>query len=218
MTAARRVPWWGVVSSVAAPVLLIVGWTVGAALQPAGPPPYNALRQTVSALAAHGATDRWVMTLALFAVGLCDVITGLALRPAALAGRIALIVGGVGGMLVAANPEPAGGTSPQHAFFAAIGFVMLTLWPAAAIRRSGLIPWALHRPVALCAAGLTAALLGWFVIELLIGGPLIGLSERALGEFQAIWPLTVVMSCRLAALPATPIPAPVLEKNQEQQR
>ena len=30
----RGVPWWGVLSSVAAPVVLIGGWTVAAALQP----------------------------------------------------------------------------------------------------------------------------------------------------------------------------------------
>ncbi len=218
MTSARRVPWWGVTSSVAAPVLLVIGWTTGAALQPRGPHSYDALRQTVSALAAYGATDRWVMTLALLAVGVCDVITGLALRPAARAGRVVLIGGGIGGMLVAANPEPAGGTTPQHAFFAAVGFVALTLWPVLAARRSGLIPWALHRPVGLCAAAVSAALLGWFTLELLTGGSLIGLSERALGVFQAIWPLTVVMSCRLAGLPASAIPAPVRKKNQEQQR
>ena len=45
----RGVPWWGVVSSAAAPVLLLAGWTVAAALQPRS---YDALDGTVSALAA----------------------------------------------------------------------------------------------------------------------------------------------------------------------
>ena len=98
-------PWWGVVSSVASPVLLIGGWTVAAMLQP---PSYNPVTQTVSALAARGATDRWEMTLVLLTVGVCDVVTGVALRPAAPAGRLILVVAGLAGILVAANPEHAG--------------------------------------------------------------------------------------------------------------
>jgi hypothetical protein len=55
----RGVAWWGVVSAVAAPVLLIGGWTVAAGLQPR----FDPVADTVSALAAIGATDRWVMSL-----------------------------------------------------------------------------------------------------------------------------------------------------------
>lgn len=56
MVALRAVPWPGVVSSAASPVLLIGGWTLAAALQP---PSFNPVTDTVSALAAIGATDRW---------------------------------------------------------------------------------------------------------------------------------------------------------------
>jgi hypothetical membrane protein len=74
-----------VVSSAASPVLLIGGWTVAATLQP---PSFNPVTDTVSALAALGATDRWLMTLVFVVVGVCDVVTGIALRPAASAGRV----------------------------------------------------------------------------------------------------------------------------------
>jgi hypothetical protein len=57
----------------------------------------------------------------LLAVGVCDVVTGLALRPAATPGRLILIAGGIAGVLVAANPEPARGSSLAHAFWATIG-------------------------------------------------------------------------------------------------
>ena len=73
----RDVPWWGVLSSAAAPVLLVGGWTVAAMLQPGS---FDQVRQTISALAAHGAADRQVMSLALLGVGVCHVITGLALQ------------------------------------------------------------------------------------------------------------------------------------------
>ncbi len=75
----RGVPWWGLASSVAAPVLIVGGWTVAAGLQPHH---FDPVSGSISALAAAGATDRWVLTLALLGVGACHMITGLALgRP-----------------------------------------------------------------------------------------------------------------------------------------
>src|SRR6202142_4643811 len=90
----RSVPWWGLVSSAAAPVLLGGGWTLAAGLQPGS---FDAVAGTISSLAAQGAADRWVMTLALAGTGACHVVTGLALRPAALAGRLVPVAGGAGG-------------------------------------------------------------------------------------------------------------------------
>src|SRR5947199_8148923 len=110
----RGVPWWGVLSSAVAPVLLIGGWTVAAGLQPES---FDPVSETISALAAQNAADRWVMTLALGAVGASYVLTGLALRPAAWPGRLVLMAGGVATVLVAANPEPAGSGSVPHAFW-----------------------------------------------------------------------------------------------------
>ncbi len=83
MRAAKDVRWWGATASVTAPLLLITGWTIAARLQPHR---YDAIRQTVSALAAHGASDRWVMTLAFLGVAVCNICIGLALRPAAWTG------------------------------------------------------------------------------------------------------------------------------------
>ena len=188
-------PWWGVVSAAAAPVILIAGWTIAAGLQKHR---YYPLRQTVSVLAAHGATDRWVMTLAFLAVGACDVMTGLALYPARTAGRAVLIAGGIAGMLVGASPETLGDSAPApHVLFAAAGFVALTIWPAAAARRDlKTAPWALRPAIATAASLLTLVLFAWFLAELVAGGSRLGLAERALGEFQALWPLAVVLACQ----------------------
>jgi hypothetical membrane protein len=190
------VPWWGLASSLAAPLILFAGWTVAAGLQLHR---YDPVRQTVSLLAAHGATDRWVMTAAFLVVGACDVITGLALRPARMAGRVILVVGGIGGMLVAANPETLGDSAPvTHVLFAALGIVALTIWPAAAARRDydGAIPWTLRPGIAAGASTLTLVLFAWFVAELIVNGSHLGLAERAVGGVQALWPLAVVLSCR----------------------
>lgn len=188
----RGVPWWGVISSAAAPVLLIGGWTVAAGLQPR----FDPVADTVSALAATGATDRWVMSLVFVLVGVCYIITALALRPARAAGRLILIVGAAAGMLVVANPEHAGGFgSVPHFVWACIGLAGLTTWPAAAAQRGTAVPWGLRPNVAAVAVVVLFALLAWFGTELILGAGQAGLAERVTGAAQVSWPLAVVLSC-----------------------
>jgi len=43
------------------------------------------------------------------------------------------------------------------------------------------------------------ALLTWFAAELITGSGQAGLAERIFGAAQALWPLTVVLSCCYAA-------------------
>jgi hypothetical protein len=193
----RAVPWWGVVSSAAAPVLMAGGWTAAGALQPHS---YSPIADTVSALAAVGAPDRWVMTLTFLVVAACDVVTGLALRPARTPGRVILIAGAVAGLLVAANPEQPGTNYPlPHIIFGAVGCAALVAWPAGAWRRGAPVPWGLRPGVSAGAVAVLLALLVWFGAELIAAGGQAGLAERVFGAGQALWPLAVVVSCRLAA-------------------
>src|ERR1700734_995377 len=176
----RSVPWWGVVSSAAAPVLLAGGWAVAAALQPR---PVNAVADTISSLAAGG------------------------LRPAAAPGRLILISGGVAGLLVAANPEPARGGSLPHGLWAPYGFLALAVWPVGSRRRGPWVPYGLRAAVTAVASGALLGLLVWFGAELITRGGQIGLAERVLTEAQAVWPLAVVLTCRQSPLRARPPPA-----------
>jgi hypothetical membrane protein len=191
---ARDVPWWGILSAFAAPVLVIGGWTVAAALQPDH---FDPVRQTISALAAYGAADRWVMTLALAGLGVCHVTTGLALRPAVWPGRLMLMAGGVATAVVAAIPLPAaGGGSLPHGLAAGIGFTALAIWPACGARRGPFVPASL-RPAAAVGATLgLLGLLGWFAAELWTGGGQVGLAERVAAGAESIWPLLVVLDAR----------------------
>jgi len=133
----RGVPWWGVVSSAAAPVLMVGGWTAAASLQPR----FDPVADTVSALAAPGAADRWVMTLTFVVVGVCYVVTALALRPAGTAGRLILITGAVAGMLVAANPERVGDPYPWgHIIWASIGLQVAVPGRLAVLRPVWILP------------------------------------------------------------------------------
>jgi hypothetical membrane protein len=198
------VPWWGVISSAAAPVLLVGGWTAAASLQPR----FDPVADTVSALAAPGATDRWVMTLTFLVVGGCYLVTALALRPAGPAGRLILIIGALAGMLVAANPEHPNDAYPlPHIIAASLGFAGLVTWPAGAWRRGPATPWGLRPAVAAAAVAVLAALVAWFVADLVLGLGQAGLAERVAGAAQALWPLAVVLSCvwrEDAAVPSEP--------------
>ena len=196
----RGVPWWGLVSSAAAPVLLVGGWTLAAALQPGS---FDAVSGTISSLAAQGAADRWVMTLALAGTGACHVITGLALRPAASAGRLILMAGGVAVVLVAAFPETAvDGGSLAHTFWSTFAFVALAVWPLAASRRGSLVPAWLRPGVRAGVAVVLLGLLVWFGTELIGAGRQLGLAERVLAGAEAGWPLVVVLACRWSQAPA----------------
>jgi hypothetical membrane protein len=191
VVAVRGVPWWGGISSAAAPVLLIGGWTVAAGLQPRS---FDPVTDTISALAAQDATDRWVMTFALLGLGACYVMTALALRPAASPGRLILAIGGVATILVAANPEPVGSGSLPHTIWAATAFIALAVWPAVSLRRGSSVPRGLRPAVCISATAVMLGLLVWFYLELALGGRRLGLAERVLAGAEVLWPLTVIVT------------------------
>jgi hypothetical membrane protein len=176
-----------------APIVLIGGWTLAASLQPAR---YSQSSQTISALAARGAHDRLVMTAALALLGLCYLATSVGVRAAALPGRLALALGGLATVAVAAFPQPRHGSAAAHVISATIGFVALALWPALAGRGDG---WfALSRRTSIAASLVLLALLGWFGVAL--GGHDVGLAERFLAGAQSLWPVVVAVSnCRTPA-------------------
>jgi Protein of unknown function (DUF998) len=187
---ARALPWWTRCSAFTAPVLLIGSWTVAAARQPSG---YDPVAQTISALAAVGAGDRWIMTLGLAGVGVCHLLTGLGLRPAAPVGRLVLAGGGVMTIAVAAYPLPGDGrSSTAHGVAAGAAFAALAIWPALAWRGRVDPIGVLRRSVALGASGMLLGLVGWFVVEL-VAGVRVGLAERVAAGAQSMWPLVVVL-------------------------
>ena len=190
---AGGIRWWSVVSASAAPLLLAGGWSLAAGRQPAG---YDSVRDTISALAARGATDRWIMTSALAGVGACYVVSGLGIRAAKRTGRVFLVGGGVATVLVALFPQPARGNSVAHTVAATAAFTALAAWPALAARKGSEAP--LLRPRISIAATLTSfGLLIWFVLE--AHGSHRGVAERAAALTEALWPFLVVATSLGAA-------------------
>lgn len=185
-----QVPWWSLVSAAAGPILLVGGWTLAESRQP---PKYDPVRDTISALAAQGATDRWIMTSALTGLGACYLITAAGLAPANAAGRYVLAVGGAGTVLVAAFPQPAEGNSVAHTAAAIVAFVALGAWPACAARRRP-CPFPLRPKVSALATLALLGLVGWFALDL--HGGQRGVAERLAAAAEALWPLAVVFGSR----------------------
>ena len=190
----QSTPGWTVIGALSAPVLLVAGWVIGAALQPPG---YDAIRDTISALAAQGASDRWVMGGALIGVGIGYLVIAVGLRAAPLTGRAVLAIGGVATCLVAAFAQPAHGNSVTHTIAAAVAFLALATWPIFAGRRFASSPLLLAG-VSRTASAVLVGLVVWFALEL--HGNQRGLAERVAATAQALWPLLVVISARRSRL------------------
>ncbi|WP_240134741.1 DUF998 domain-containing protein [Streptomyces sp. MUM 178J] len=187
----RSVPRWALLSSGCAPVLLIAGWIVAALLEG---PAYDPVTQTISVLASYGAAGFWVMTAALFALGVCHLLTAWGLRAAAPAGRVALGGGGAAAIAVTLFPAPSSGGSLSHGAVAVVGFVFMAVWPVLAADWDGAAPWGLRPAPALAATAVMVVGAGWFLVEIHRQGAA-GVAERLVTCVQSLWPLLVVTSC-----------------------
>jgi len=65
----------------------------------------------VSVLAGYAGTDRWIVTSALFMVGLCYLLLANSLTMLATSARVGLVVAGVAAIGIAACPEPTHGST-----------------------------------------------------------------------------------------------------------
>lgn len=196
---------WVLLPATVAPVALVGAWTWAATRQPPG---YSAVSQTISALAARDATDRWIMTTGLALLGLAHVGTAVLLgRAVRLPARVVLAVGGLATVAVSLFPQPAGdGSSTAHVVAATVGFVALTLWVPFAHDGRAALP--LRTAATLGATVVLAGLLVTFGVTLSSG--VVGVTERLLAAAQALWPWVVavgLLATRRARSPVRPTAA-----------
>jgi hypothetical protein len=189
------VPRWTVVTAGAAPALLVVGFLIAAMLQPVS---YDSLRDTISALAARGAADPLVMTIAIAAVGACYLVTALGLRPARSRGRLALAGGGIATLSIAAFPTPLHGYSQAHALAVIAASATMCAWPVLAAHRQHRARWLTFGPN-VAASAVTFGLILWFTFE--INGGELGLAERCAAVAPALWLFPVALGTRRALFP-----------------
>jgi hypothetical membrane protein len=193
VSVSRPVPRWVVVSALLTPVLLVTGWLIGGALQPAS---YSPMRETVSALAGQTGADPWIMTGALFLVGATQIATGAGIGGVRLPARILLILTGLSTFGVAASPEPAAGPTLLHLAFAVSCVLTTAIWPIFVARRVA-PSWIVSQSGCAIVAVFYAGLCGWLLFATFGGGSL-GLAERLTSAALGIFPLIVAVALRHA--------------------
>jgi Protein of unknown function (DUF998) len=190
---ARPVAGWAVGTALLAPVVLVGGWLIADALQPAS---YSPMRQTMSVLAGHSGADRWVMTAALLLVGSCQIATGAGLTGVGMPARVLLILTGLSTIGIAATPEPATGPTSRHLAFAVICVVTTAVWPVLVARRAPAQSWVLSVYGCAAVTALFAGLSCWLLVAARDGGGDLGMVERLTSGVQGIFPLVVALALR----------------------
>jgi len=204
LRAGQPVPGWTIGTALLAPVVLVGGWLIAGALQPAS---YSPMQQTVSVLAGLSGTDRWVMTAALLLVGSCQIATGAGLTGVRMPARILLILTGLSTLGIAASPEPASGPTSRHLAFAVSCVVTTAVWPLLVARRAPAQPWILSGYGCATATVIFAGLSCWLLIAARGGVGDLGMVERLTSAAQGLFPLVVALALRRKLRP-TVSPAP----------
>lgn len=195
LPALPRIPWWGRVSAVVAPVALTGGYLWSGAVTR----DYDPVRSTISDLAAVGAPTHWLMTTGLVLTGLAHIVTAVALRPADVAGRFLLGVGGAATLIVAWIPNAVAGRNVVgHMIAAYLAFGALSVWPAVIAVNRADAPLVLRRRFGQRVAIALGVLVLVTLADIVTGGATLGLRERVLATAQALVPLVVVAGCVLA--------------------
>jgi hypothetical protein len=187
----RPLPGWTTGTALLAPVVLVGGWLIADALQPAS---YSPMQQTVSVLAGRSGTDRWVMTAALLLVGNCQIATGAGLTAVRMPARILLILTGLSTLGIAASPEPATGPTSRHLAFAVSCVVTTAVWPVLVARRAPAQPWILSVYGCATVTVIFAGLSCWLLIAARDGVGDLGMVERLTSAAQGLFPLVVALA------------------------
>ena len=187
-----HVPGWVLLSAVLGPASLIVGWVVAGLVQRGE---YDPVQQTISVLAGHSASDRWIMTVGLYLVATSQILTAAGLSFGPRRARILLAVGGVMGLGVAIFPQPPHGTAVAHLVFATLSISMLAVWPATIATREPSRPSILSVRGSMVATAALLGLLAWLFVAGHGGGGL-GIAERVDTAVGNSWPLVVILAIR----------------------
>ena len=174
-----------------APIATIGSWFVSPLMWK----DFNSVRQTISALAARGAPSRYVETTAFVVSGLCYIVVAVAITDLGALGRVALAVGGIALLGVAAAPLPSPeGNSVAHSRVAGVHFLAMALWPVAGLVTTAGAPWLLTPLGATLSSVFLLLLLVIFVVNLRRQSGFVGLTERIVAGAMSIWPLVLVLS------------------------
>jgi hypothetical membrane protein len=178
------------VVTVLAPVVLVIGGLIAEAAQP--PRSYDPVGQTVSVLAGRGATDRWIMTAVLAALGVIYLFVAAALREVPRTARLVLGVGASAVVVAALAAQPVHGSSTVHMAGTVTGVVTFVVWPVALAADRRVHPGL--RRGSVVATGLMLVALGWVCAQGWTHGTWLGVAERVLLLVETVWPIRVALA------------------------
>jgi hypothetical membrane protein len=183
---------WTLVTAVLAPTSLVAAWFVAGFVQHGH---YDPISQTISVLAERSASDRWIMTVGLYMLGACQILTAAGLSVGRRPARILLAAGGLTGLGVAAFPQSSHGSANTHLIFATASVSLLAIWPATIGVRGPSRPLVLSVRGSLIVTAVFVGLLAWLYAAAHGGGAL-GVAERVDTAIANSWPLVVVIAIR----------------------
>lgn len=192
-------PRWTLLPAALAPISLVGGWLVAGLVQRDH---YDPVRQTISILAGSAASDRWIMTLGLYSLGICQIVTAAGLSVARPRARMFLVMGGLAGLGVAIFPQPPHGSAAAHLVFATLSVTCLALWPATLGSRGPACPLVLSVRGSVLVTAAFVGLLAW-VFAAGHGGGALGVAERVDTAIENSWPLVIVLAIRRSSRRAT---------------
>lgn len=176
---------WALLAAVIGPIQNVMGWTLSAALWPG----YDAATKTISDLAADDSPVKWVQT-AFFVLGsTLTLIVALDAKSIPRSGRLVLLMAGLAsyGFTIFATPSQDSYSWP-HRIFASIAFLLFSIWPLIAMRKSDNLHWSLRPTGAIPATVVLLVTTALFLLTWLEPGQtMVGLAERLIAVMQVLW-------------------------------
>lgn len=179
-----------VVAAIIGPIQSVGGWLLAGSLWDG----YDPIRQTISDLAAPESPVAPVMSAFFVLGGTLTIIAGLAVKPFALPGRIALVLAGLATYGLTIFPTPLIGYSVPHRIFAITSFVLCAGWPLLAMRFRQDAPWIIRPTASILATVGQTVLAVWFLMTWTEPDQTaVGLWERVVVTQQAAYLSLVVL-------------------------
>lgn len=126
------------VAAVVGPIQIVLGFSLAQALWPE----FDAVKRTISDLAADDSPVQALMTSFFYLGALLSIVVAFSARTFALPGRIVIGLAGIAtiGLAYFTTPSQAG-HSDAHRIFAVASFVLSSAWPLFSMRFDKRYPW-----------------------------------------------------------------------------
>lgn len=156
----RRIETPAFVAGIIGPFQSVGGWLIAGSLWPA----YDPVTHTISDLAAKD-SPVWPLMSAFFILGgTLTLIAAIYAKSLATPGRVVLFLGALATYGLTIFQTPTQDThSVAHRFFAALAFVLWSVWPIFSTRRDSDAPTLLRPKATLAATGFFLILAIWFL-------------------------------------------------------